>query len=296
MQNIESVSRSDIQGIVIQLDQALYNHNQWYNLLIRSLVCRLPADKHDLDNNAHRECRFGQWYYGTTMQFLLNHPGFAAIGNSHQRMHQLATNLLQSASSHSQIAPIDYDQFANQLDQMRLEIYTLKNELEFYLYNRDALTGALTRVSMLSTLREQQEVTKRQQQSCSIAMVDIDLFKSINDTYGHEAGDKVLAEVAKFINSNLRPYDKLFRFGGEEFLVCLPFTTIEQSKEIMERILTGVRDLTISIDNEKQINCTISIGLSHLIENSPVEVSIENADKAVYAAKSKGRNQLVVAT
>lgn len=83
------ISREELQKSIDQLEQALYNHQQWYSATVRTLVCRLPGDEHDLSMEAHEHCRFGQWYYGKSIPAeLKKHPGLVSIGQEHQRMHQ----------------------------------------------------------------------------------------------------------------------------------------------------------------------------------------------------------------
>ncbi|HFO0072980.1 TPA: diguanylate cyclase [Legionella pneumophila] len=198
MASFNSVSQNELQQIVSQLDQAIYNHQQWHNSLIRTLICRLPGDSNDLLFDAHTRCRFGQWYYSRIPKVIQNHPGIINIGESHQRMHQLTTHLLRKSLAEEGITTLDYDDFANALEQMRLELATLKNELEYFIHNRDELTGVFSRVTMLSTLREQQDLIKRQGQNCCLVMIDLDNFKKINDTHGHQIGDRVLSTAARF--------------------------------------------------------------------------------------------------
>lgn len=289
MTSLHSTTHEELRQVLDQLDQALYNHQQWHNILIRTLVCRLTADKNDLSPNSYKQCRFGQWYYGPGNKIIEDHPGFFAMGESHMRMHQLAMRLLTSAST-SNISPLDFDHFANAVEQTRLETLSLKSELENLLYNRDPLTNAINRINMLPILREQQALIQRQGLPCSIAMLDLDHFKNINDRYGHSIGDAVLTAVARFLIENIRPYDKIFRFGGEEFLLCLPFTELKIAHNLMERLRTGLSTLPIDINQKKPLTITISIGLSSLDSKVLVEDSIDCADTAMYEAKSAGRN------
>ena len=91
---LNDVTRDELQGVIAQLKESLNNHQQWHGSLIRTLVCKLPGDKHDLSDAAHAECRFGQWYYSTAPEKLRKHPGFIALGDEHQRMHHMAKLLL----------------------------------------------------------------------------------------------------------------------------------------------------------------------------------------------------------
>ncbi|MEW6132805.1 MAG: diguanylate cyclase [Pseudomonadota bacterium] len=281
--------QGEMQAALSQLDQAISNHGQWFDAITRTLICRLPYDRRDVAKDAHRQCLFGQWYYSADSK-LNKHPGFAAVESEHKRSHQLAAGLLQSAASGGTIATLDFDNFANSLQRLRLQLYSLKRELEDALYNLDTLTGAISRIGMLTKLREQQDLVKRNVQSCCIAMMDLDEFKLVNDRHGHAAGDKVLAAVTRQVMQHIRPYDKLFRYGGEEFLLCMPGTEVQAGYEIAERMRLRIAELGADYDGKHKIHTTLSLGLTMLDPDVSVEQSIERADKAMYAAKSAGRN------
>lgn len=85
---------AELQTLISNVDQAIYNHNRWYEALIATLMCRLPYDEHDIHEESFRRCRFGQWLYGEGQRLLGDHPSFAAIEGEHRRMHQLAARLL----------------------------------------------------------------------------------------------------------------------------------------------------------------------------------------------------------
>lgn len=287
---LEEVSRDQLQAIVAQLKEALYNHQLWHGAMVRTLACGLPGDKHDLGESPHKECRFGQWYYSDAPEKLRNHPGFIAIGEEHQRMHHQAKLLLLSAHASKNIAPLDYDNFSNALDRLRLEISALERELENSLFNHDVLTGAINRYDILPTLREQQELVKRHAQVCYIAMMDLDNFKGINDLYGHPVGDQVLVTAVHYLIKHLRPYDKVFRYGGEEFLLCMPYTELNAGIDRIKGLGEGLAALEIKIGDDISIRITASFGLTILDPDVPAGTSIDRADKALYAAKASGRN------
>jgi diguanylate cyclase len=288
---LQNIDRNELQLILTQLDQALYNHQQWHNDLIRTLACRLPYDKHDILPEAYKECRFGQWYYNNTSKHLLEYQGFTAIGEAHKYMHLMASQVLTKLSTSNSVIPLDYDNFANSLEKLRLEIYAFKSELETLLYNRDPLTMTINRVSMLPVLRELQDMIRRQYQSCCIAMMDLDSFKKVNDQYGHLIGDKVLATVAHFLIEHLRPYDKIFRYGGEEFLLCIQQVDVSQANKMLDRLREEIAKLPINVGLDAPLYITVSFGITELDPNATVERSIDRADKALYLAKTSGRNR-----
>ncbi len=287
---LNEVTRDELQAIVAQLKEALYNHQSWHSALVRTLVCALPGDKRDTSDAAHTECRFGQWYHSAAPERLRNHPGFVSMGAEHQRLHHLAMLLLRAAHAGSPIAALDYDNFSNSLERLRLEISALERELEHTLFTHDSLTGAITRYDILPTLREQQELVKRHAQFCFIAMMDLDNFKAINDVHGHPAGDRVLAASVRYLIKHLRPYDKVFRYGGEEFLLCMPYTAVAPGYERVKGLGEGLAALEIDIGAKESIRVSASFGMALLDPDVPVGASIDRADKALYAAKSAGRN------
>jgi diguanylate cyclase (GGDEF)-like protein len=120
-------------------------------------------------------------------------------------------------------------------------------------------------------------------------MMDLDHFKTINDVYGHLAGDHVLAVLAGDIMARLRPYDKLFRYGGEEFLISMPHTDSKSGLNVVERLREGIAASSINYEG-KEIRITSSFGLTLLDPDVSVEKTVERADRALYAAKSSGRN------
>jgi diguanylate cyclase (GGDEF)-like protein len=131
---------------------------------------------------------------------------------------------------------------------------------------------------------------KRHAQLCYIAMMDLDNFKAVNDLHGHAAGDTVLAVSVRYLIKHLRPYDKVFRYGGEEFLLCMPYTELTSGHDRIRELNEGLAATEIDIGKEKPIRITASFGLTLLDPDVPVEKSIDRADKALFAAKSAGRN------
>lgn len=143
---------------------------------------------------------------------------------------------------------------------------------------------------LLSTLRKQVELVKRHAHHCYIAMIDLDNFKVVNDLYGHGAGDRVLSEAARYLMRHLRPYDKVFRYGGEEFLLCMPYTHVETGEKRIGELNAGLAALEINIGAQNPVHVSASFGLALLDPEVPVETSIDRADRALYAAKAAGKN------
>ena len=162
----------------------------------------------------------------------------------------------------------------------------------------DSLTGLLNRVTVLDTLRRELSRSARDGSNLGVAMVDLDHFKSVNDTFGHLAGDEVLRETARRMRQVLRAYDELGRYGGEEFLVILPTCDTANATRAAERLLQGLSQDTIQIAAGPALTVTASIGVistTHLVKPT-VDELIRAADTALYRAKHAGRNRIEVAT
>lgn len=156
----------------------------------------------------------------------------------------------------------------------------------------DALTGLNNRRQFEIRLKQEYASATRQKHPLCAMMTDIDFFKSINDTYGHAVGDKVLKSVANVIKEQLREYDIPSRYGGEEFCILLPQTRIEEANIVAQRLRAAVEKNII--DEKQKISVTISIGLSQLKEGDTAEDLYKRADKALYEAKERGRNRVIV--
>ncbi len=156
----------------------------------------------------------------------------------------------------------------------------------------DALTGIANRRAIFDHLDGELNRSERERKNISIAMLDLDHFKSINDSYGHQAGDAVLKECVRRISSTIRPYDFLGRYGGEEFLLVLPGTDESNAMLVCERILEQVQAEPV-VFKGISIPCTLSIGLATWSGREDVDKLIEASDKALYMAKDKGRNRVV---
>lgn len=170
----------------------------------------------------------------------------------------------------------------------------LENHLE-RLASTDMLTGLPNRMAILNTAEKEFTRAKRYSRPFTVIMIDIDHFKSINDNYGHAAGDHVLVSTAQILKGNLRDTDVLGRVGGEEFILLLPDTPKTNAEYVAERMREGLSAKAIKYVDQN-IHVTASFGIaSFMPDDDTLEQIIERADKAMYAAKNNGRNQVQTA-
>jgi len=172
-------------------------------------------------------------------------------------------------------------------------IWMVSKSLEFELTelaNHDQLTKILNRRGVATLARQEFSKMSRSASDLSIILTDIDHFKSVNVRFGHQIGDEVLAGFANLISNNLRPFDIFGRIGGEEFVIVLPNTSLDQAQILAERLRKHVDDFTYSF-NGKDIQITASFGVANYIaETDTLEKLIPFADKALYRSKQLGRN------
>ncbi len=159
----------------------------------------------------------------------------------------------------------------------------------------DSLTGLYNRKHLMETLAHEVTRGQRYDHSLSVLMIDIDHFKKYNDTFGHLAGDRLLAKMARIFKESIRSIDYVARYGGEEFVVMLPETGSREAISAAERIRTRVVGETM-IDSDETHSTTISIGVAGFPENGDtLESVVASADEALYQAKRGGRNRVVSA-
>lgn len=162
------------------------------------------------------------------------------------------------------------------------------------LATRDPLTGLLNRREFERILIEEEERAERFQHPLGLVMVDIDLFKAVNDTHGHATGDLVLREVARRVAGELRMVDRAMRYGGEELVLVLVQTDRAGALKVARRVCRAVARAPIRISNALAIKVTVSAGAAALPRDADSGLKLLNAaDKALYAAKARGRNRAV---
>jgi diguanylate cyclase (GGDEF)-like protein len=166
----------------------------------------------------------------------------------------------------------------------------------------DALTGLFNRRYLNQRLHEEVARALRHREPLACLFVDADHFKRINDIHGHAAGDRVLADLGRFLRQHLRSSDTATRYGGEEFALVLPQTDHANARQLAERIRAGVAARPIQLEDGEVIRVTVSIGVASLPENPSTNIEtaaaalLEDADAAVYAAKRAGRDRVMAAS
>ena len=181
----------------------------------------------------------------------------------------------------------------NELGKLAITFNSMADKLE-EIATRDSLTNLLNKNAILQILNSELSRAKRHNSTLSLMMLDLDYFKNINDTYGHQAGDSVLVTSAKLIDKHVRGIDYVGRYGGEEIVIVLPDTSETESVEIAERIRRSLASTQIAVSESEFVNVTVSIGIGIFPTDGVDKDSLlNNADRAMYHAKAGGRNRVV---
>ena len=188
---------------------------------------------------------------------------------------------------------------ANHLELVRFISRTIALDIENVRLHRvavtDPLTGAYNREFLVQRLPQEIEAALERDRTLSVAMVDVDHFKAVNDQYGHGVGDTVLAEVARRLRGAIRAGDILVRYGGEEFLAVLPKADAGRAWEVGERMRQRVCERAFDVGDGLALLLRISVGIAQWRIGESMPDLIERADTALYGAKDRGRNRVEVA-
>jgi len=201
------------------------------------------------------------------------------------------TSFLSSLISPLVLAPIFSWYFVGAFFKIR-DLEKQMRELATY----DSMTNLYNRASCLLALENSIRQTKRAQTDLVVLYIDLDHFKNINDTYGHDVGDIVIKRFANYLKTSLRESDVIGRVGGEEFLVGLPGLDLENGQLVAEKLRKGVENESVVLCNGTIIGVTISIGMSvhHHKEAVDTMEILKKADIALYNAKRSGRNRVCI--
>ncbi len=222
---------------------------------------------------------------------LMNHK-VKILSNNKEVIFSISANLVKIGDINSKVV-ITFNNISelenqkNELEHQKDELEDQKNEIE-KVSLQDSLTKIANRMKFDIALESQIEMTKRYNHNFCLILFDIDNFKSINDTYGHQVGDNILVEMAKRIKNAMRKSDTFARWGGEEFAIILPQSRIKTAVKIAEKLRLIIADEVF----EDSLTITCSFGVCQYKKSYELKDLIECVDKKLYFAKSEGKNQV----
>lgn len=250
----------------------------------------------------------------TLATFLARLAQTSSDSTQYQAIFERCAEQLETASSLAEMAPVmqeaiqaartlatDTQRTGEELSALRSraeqaegEIERLQRELDQLaeMVTHDLLTGVLNRKGLLEVVQRETARAERTGSDLCLALLDIDDFKRLNDTMGHLAGDAALQHLAHVARASLRPQDAIGRYGGEEFIIVLPDTTVEDAVTVIQRLQ---RDLSahLFLSEDRRVLITFSAGVTALRTDEAAEAALERADRAMYRAKRAGKNRVL---
>jgi len=254
-----------------------------------------------LEHKHADECVFGQWLMHEGRTIISNNSKFNALNNLHETLHRHSLQIESAMLSKNNIHHLSCLSHLEKMEMLSLEIGTelalIETSTMITKAAKDPLTGVLNRSLLEQIFYNQYEVAIATENSFILAMCDLDRFKNINDTHGHLAGDLVLQSFAQIFQGELRNSDVIIRYGGEEFVVILPASNLEQAKNILDKIRITFYNTNVSYEGIS-IASSVSIGVIEvdpmLFINHDIAFThyLSQADNNLYLAKSEGRNRV----
>ena len=282
------------EAIVTAIDRAVAEIDTRMVRFHRSAVSKTRPDDDLTILGAHGASDFARWYEERKETPPLDQPAFEALVAVHEALLNHLALLAERAWKSPKVPVEEYDALLEKVSAFRDQAHRLTKAFQAAISDIDPLTGAQTRQVMQRDLKREIVRARRSGTPVSIALADIDHFKSINDTYGHGAGDQILAAVSTLLIDNLRPYDSVYRYGGEEFLICLPDTGPEEARRVLNRVRVRIAKDGLVTQAGDEVSVTVSFGVTLLNPRRPIAELMERADKALYVAKQAGRNRVEV--
>ncbi|MBJ7220384.1 diguanylate cyclase [Brenneria sp. L3-3C-1] len=260
----------------------------WENAFIFSVATGAPlASIQTLEDS-----EFGLWF---------NHKGRSCFNNTHEvnAISEMIVEIDKYVGNFTHTSPLAQIDYSPLLKSVRNKIYKI-NTLMGYLFDevqklesgKDTLTFLLNRRFLSTILRHETSLAMHTNVPLTVAMIDIDHFKFINDTYGHVIGDTVLKSIADILYENTRNSDYVFRYGGEEFMLVLVATSKEAAYILIDRLRKEIQDHEIRLQSGEIVTVTISAGIAVYNGHPDYQCLVKSADDALYQAKTRGRNRI----
>jgi|AZIJ01.1.fsa_nt_gi diguanylate cyclase (GGDEF)-like protein len=286
----------EIELLVEEFDRAVGGHLGLTRRVLRCALLGVSPGDDVLSLKAHTLCRFGIWFRENKRHFAdRNFQAVDRIESVHQTMHDAIRCLCMDVLANKPVQNECLDTFEQAQSELIERLADFKTELLATSVREDPLTGLPLRYSLDDDFTQALKTCDRTNMLLYVVMIDVDHFKTVNDNYGHSAGDVALRHLADTLKTIARSNEHLYRYGGEEFLLLMQADSPESMKKPAQRLLEAVRNMQIPIPNADPITLTVTLGLACVRRGEGLEAVVERADKALYAGKAAGRDRYVFA-
>ncbi len=287
---------ADADNLIAELDAAVEAHINWTRQILRCVLLRSIPGEDVLHLQAHTLCHFGGWFMANRDHFeMLDVSSSERVEAAHQTMHDAIRSICNNVMAGKPGQESDLEAFELSQSELLVLLARFKTLILSTAVRHDPLTQLPLRYGIENDFVLYQKEARRNRTLLYVVMIDADHFKSINDTYGHPVGDRVLRHLAGTLKQSLRDDEPLYRYGGEEFLWLLKCKSATEARQSARRVLAIVGTTPIPINDNDVLRLTVTIGLAQVRESEDLANAIARADQALYEGKRNGRNQFVIA-
>lgn len=281
---------------LIEIDEGIRLHITWAQKVFQYLVLKTPAEPQFSAKDSHLLCHFGKWFQSNRAKFKkINRDKTHELEQVHYLVHHHLHNIFSRLDENQHVDADLVSQYqTSQSDLIELLIY-FRTHFMTQALQYDPLTGLALRYGMEDQFTALRQSTEKNQKILAVGLLDLDYFKRVNDQYGHQAGDEVLAYTAQLLRDSLRDTDNIFRFGGEEFLIFLEVDNVDSLHEIIDRISQSLHSNPTRLKSGEIIHITATVGIIFVEPDETMEKAIARADQAMYLGKQQGRDRVVFA-
>lgn len=281
------------QNLALERHKQLGALTDWENTVLRALAIGSPLEALP----QLRSSAFGLWLQHKAPLMFEAETELATIGDQIQHLDHTLMPLLISNQhqGQGQEGTGVLRDFLASLEEARFVLNTVFDRLVDMEVGRDVLTQLYNRRFLPTILRRELDLARNHHNPFAILMIDVDHFKRVNDSHGHETGDRVLQHIAVLLQGQARASDFVFRYGGEEFLAVINEVSAEQAGVVAEKIRARIEGSVLTLSDQLSLSVTVSIGLALHDGHPDYRHLINRADQALYEAKRAGRNQVVFA-
>lgn len=297
--NAERESRTDEayrqhaigQNLAAERERQRSNLLEWGQGVLLSIYRQAP----DIHLPSISSSEFGLWLVHKGCSMFDDAPELNEIRMSMERLDATLLPQLQGLEKDSQRWLGLLAQLESEIEAVKFHLASLFDRQMEVENGRDTLTRLFNRRFLPSVISREIALARQRKSSFALLLVDIDHFKHVNDTHGHDAGDMVLQQTAMLLLNNVRSGDFVFRYGGEEMLVLLVEVSVHEAQQVAEKIRQRIQGSRLLIGGGQSISITISTGLAMFDGHPDYQFLIRRADEAMYQAKASGRNRICVA-
>jgi len=276
------------------IDAAVQAHLRWNQRLLRCAFLQSEPDGDMVRPRAHELCRFGLWLAEERPYLDRIDAGLTAtIGAAHQAVHDSVRGLCAARLRPGADLLTPLSAYESSQRSLIACLAELKHAVEGISGSMDVLTGLPLRHGLAAAFAQCRRDARREAKACVLAMIDVDHFKKVNDTFGHPVGDMALVHVAATLRSTLRESDPLFRFGGEEFLAMLRCEDADAATQTVDRMLEALRTSAVRVNGQQSLTLTATVGITEVSDVDTLHDVVARADYALLQGKLLGRDQQV---